>query len=98
MPPFVQPDNTAETKEAYIAAAQKRIDDYLGKNSGVIIEYNGDFDYKEAENYSFGFDKHSSYSWHPEKCINRVKKYTQICQSCRYEKKTPLPLAKDVEM
>ena len=36
------PDNTLDTREAYIAAAQKRIDDYLGKNSGAVVSYGGD--------------------------------------------------------
>lgn len=35
------PDDTENTKEAFIKAAQKRVDDYLGKNSGVIISYKG---------------------------------------------------------
>lgn len=35
------PEETADNKEAYIEAAQKRIDDYLGKNSGVKITYGG---------------------------------------------------------
>ena len=35
------PDETENTKEAFIKAAQKRVDDYLGKNSGVLISYKG---------------------------------------------------------
>ncbi len=34
------PQDTEDTKESYIAAAQKRIDDYLG-NSSVIVSYGG---------------------------------------------------------
>lgn len=37
------PNNTQDTKEAYISAAQKRIDDYLGNNSGVEIAYSGPY-------------------------------------------------------
>ncbi len=33
------PDDTAETTEAYVAAAQQRVDNYLGENSGVKIEF-----------------------------------------------------------
>ena len=42
------PDNTEDSTEAYIKAAQKRIDDYLGKNSNVTISYNGIVDYNEV--------------------------------------------------
>ncbi len=34
-------ENTADTKEAYIEAAQKRIDNYLGKSSNVVVSYGG---------------------------------------------------------
>lgn len=33
------PDDTKESVNDYILAAQKRVDDYLGKNSGVTIEF-----------------------------------------------------------
>lgn len=33
------PDNTEDTPEAYVKAVQDRIDNYLGKNSGVIVSY-----------------------------------------------------------
>lgn len=33
--------STKDTKEAYIEAAQKRINDYLGKNNGVLVTYGG---------------------------------------------------------
>jgi len=33
------PDDTQNTPEAFVKAAQKRIDDYLGKNSGVTISF-----------------------------------------------------------
>lgn len=36
------PDDTNENSNDYIKAAQKRIDDYLGKNSGVIITLSTD--------------------------------------------------------
>ena len=42
------PDNTEDTPEAYVKAAQKRVDDYLGKNSGVTISYEGLIDYSEV--------------------------------------------------
>lgn len=35
------PEDTEDTPEAYIAAAQKRINDYLGKNDVAIISYGG---------------------------------------------------------
>jgi len=35
------PEATADNKDAYIAAAQKRIDEYLGNDSGVIVSYGG---------------------------------------------------------
>lgn len=34
------PQNTEDTKEAFVAAAQKRINDYLG-NSSVVVSYGG---------------------------------------------------------
>lgn len=42
------PDNTEDSTEEYIKAAQKRIDDYLGKNSGVVIGYERLVDYSEV--------------------------------------------------
>ena len=33
------PDDTEDSIDAYIKAAQKRIDDYLGKNSGVLVSF-----------------------------------------------------------
>ena len=33
------PNNTEDNPEAYVKAAQKRIDNYLGKNSGVVVSY-----------------------------------------------------------
>ena len=35
------PESTENTKEAYVAAAQKRIDDYLGKSGLVTVSYGG---------------------------------------------------------
>ena len=35
------PKSTKDTKEAYIEAAQKRINDYLGKDNGVLVTYGG---------------------------------------------------------
>ncbi|MGN0436847.1 MAG: LPXTG cell wall anchor domain-containing protein [Wujia sp.] len=37
------PDGTATTKEALIAAAQKRINDYLGDSTKVVLSYGGAF-------------------------------------------------------
>ena len=42
------PDNTGDSIEDYVKAAQKRIDDYLGKDSGVTISYEGIVDYSEV--------------------------------------------------
>lgn len=66
------PSNTEKTPEAYIAAAQKRINDYLGENSGVVISYTGSLDddmkdfFKEEGYETFGIDKnnfdHNEYS------------------------------------
>ena len=33
------PDETSDTPEAYVKAVQARIDSYLGKNSGVVVNY-----------------------------------------------------------
>ncbi|MBO5247708.1 MAG: hypothetical protein J6B54_00210 [Clostridia bacterium] len=33
------PDNTPENRQALIAAAQQRIDEYLGENSGITVSY-----------------------------------------------------------
>lgn len=35
------PSDTEKTPQAYAAAAQARVDEYLGENSGVIISYDG---------------------------------------------------------
>ncbi len=35
------PESTADTKEAYIEAAQERINNYLGKNNNVVVSYGG---------------------------------------------------------
>lgn len=36
------PDDTLDSPEGYIEAAQKRVDDYLGSDSGVLISYGGE--------------------------------------------------------
>jgi len=36
------PESTENTKEAYVSAAQKRINDYLGKDGLVTVTYGGD--------------------------------------------------------
>ncbi len=38
------PNDTENTPEAYVKAAQKKINDYLGTDSGVIIKFNGPAD------------------------------------------------------
>lgn len=38
------PSNTKATPEEYVKAAQKRVDEYLGKDSGVVISYTGKID------------------------------------------------------
>ena len=43
------PQNTEETKESYIEAAQKRINDYLGSQNEVIVTYGGRLDTLEDE-------------------------------------------------
>lgn len=35
------PEDTADNKDAYIAAAQERINDYLGEDNGVVVSYGG---------------------------------------------------------
>ncbi|MBR2137904.1 MAG: hypothetical protein IJ966_01190, partial [Bacilli bacterium] len=45
------PNDTKETTADYVKAAQKRIDDYLGENSGVIISYNGNYDAMDMKNF-----------------------------------------------
>ena len=53
------PDDTPDTKEAFIAAAQKRVDEYLGDDSGVVISYSGKFDKEEGtdpEMLLYGYD------------------------------------------
>ena len=45
------PDNTENTTEAYIRAAQARIDEYLGENSGLTISYG-----REAYNNEVAFN------------------------------------------
>ena len=49
------PQNTPNNKEAYITAAQERIDSYLGKTSKVKISYGGTLD-SIGEGANFGED------------------------------------------
>lgn len=35
------PEDTADTKEAFVEAAQKRIDNYLGEDNNVVVSYGG---------------------------------------------------------
>ena len=46
------PENTEETKEAYISSAQKRINDYLGTDDEVKVTYGGTLDSLEQENFA----------------------------------------------
>lgn len=58
------PDDTENSKEAYIKAAQKRIDDYLGKNSGVTVSFKKAISKDEVsymEKYITNFDGNSYY-------------------------------------
>lgn len=43
------PADTANTKEAYMAAAQKRIDDYFGADSGISLAVGGSFSELDSE-------------------------------------------------
>lgn len=43
------PENTEETKEAYINAVQKRINEYLGTDKDVIVTYGGSLDSLEDD-------------------------------------------------
>ena len=48
---------TENTKEAFIAAAQKRIDDYLGPDSGMKVSYSREPDPGEMTYYSYDTSK-----------------------------------------
>jgi hypothetical protein len=37
------PDDVENTADAFVGAAQKRVDEYLGENNGIAIRYDGDF-------------------------------------------------------
>lgn len=50
------PDETADTADAFVAAAQKRIDDYFGKDSGVKISFVDRLEYDAANFFEQGFD------------------------------------------
>ena len=47
------PSNTENTREAYVKAVQKRIDDYLGKKSGVTVSFSRVLDEDEVDSYFF---------------------------------------------
>ena len=44
------PDETDDTEDAFVEAAQKRINEYLGANSGVTISYKRDVEYGDIDN------------------------------------------------
>lgn len=50
------PSNTENTREAYVNAVQKRIDDYLGKKSGVVVSFSRTLDEDEIDPYYFDVD------------------------------------------
>lgn len=50
------PNETADTTDAFVAAAQKRIDDYLGKDSGVTISLVGELSDDPASYFEQGYD------------------------------------------
>lgn len=52
------PDDTENSKESYIKAAQKRVDDYLGKESGVTISYSRVPDPEELEDIDVDLTNH----------------------------------------
>jgi len=47
------PSNTENTREAYVKAVQKRIDNYLGKKSGVTVSFSRILDEDEVDPYFF---------------------------------------------
>lgn len=47
------PNDTEDSVEAYVAAAQKRIDDYLGKKNGVVVSFSRILDEDEISDYGF---------------------------------------------
>lgn len=47
------PSNTANTIDAYIEAAEKRIEEYFGENSGIKIRYNGKYDERQLLEYNY---------------------------------------------
>ena len=59
------PTDTEKTPEAYVAAAQARIDEYLGSDSGVVVSYIGALDddmkdfFKDGGYETFGIDKNT---------------------------------------
>ena len=71
------PSDTEKTPEAYVAAAQKRVDDYLGTDSGVKISYTGELDkdikeFFEEDGYeTFDIDKNNFD--HNEYAIRKIR-------------------------
>ena len=50
------PDNTPNTTDAFVKAAQKRIDSYLGKNSGVVVSFKEKWEEDVAPYFNEAFD------------------------------------------
>lgn len=69
------PSNTKDTIDEYIKAAQARIDDYLGKDSGVVIQYSEPVDEDYIKNGSIDLtnsDKNVYNLIHKDKIISIV--------------------------
>ena len=49
------PSNTADTKEAFIQAAQKRINDYLGKDSNLFVEFSRELNANDLADIPFDY-------------------------------------------
>lgn len=54
------PESTENTKEAFVAAAQKRINDYLGNSTSAVVSYGGTLrslpEFSEDEQYTITSD------------------------------------------
>lgn len=58
------PNDTPDTIDDYIKAAQKRIDDYLGKDSGVTVNYSRTVNPDELDYVDLNLEGHDGNSYH----------------------------------
>jgi len=91
------PDDTENTADAYIKAAMKRIEDYLGTTEGIKLEVGGKFEEFEEDWNEHGFidEKTCGANYYNLTIGDKTLRFA-ICKKSESELETPKYLGSDV--